>query len=209
MKKRGTCVVLGLMLSFGSKLSGALELRGIVVEGDKPVASIINTEARVPNSTWLSVGQSVNDYVIQKIDVEQGLVTLRSQKHEQTLILKKAAIQPFNNVYRLPVAEPKQKSNVPENRVVEEYPNKDSISKNGTNSVPLNWDWIRSEKNPMRNAPSLPPLGISTVWKGMTEAQKEGMIQDYRQHGWNVLVRAHERGDAEMFFSKVKPDTNP
>lgn len=65
----------------------------------------------------------------------------------------------------------------------------------------LDWKWIRSEANPMKNeAPDL-PFEKAITWKDWPEQDRIILRNYYRKHGWDLVVEVSE--------SRIKVERRP
>lgn len=70
----------------------------------------------------------------------------------------------------------------------------------------LDWAWIRSDRNPMRDAPEPLPMSVIQTWAGLDEDLKTEFRNYYRAHGWE-LTGVEVRG--ERSHQSVSPLRNP
>jgi hypothetical protein len=71
----------------------------------------------------------------------------------------------------------------------------------------LDWKWIRSEKNFMRDKPESPPYSAIVEWQTASDAYKVALRNFYRKHGWDI-TRMEARPDGSAHAS-IKPLHDP
>jgi hypothetical protein len=74
----------------------------------------------------------------------------------------------------------------------------------------LDWAWIKSDQNPMKNAPRPLPEWIVLSWKQMRERARIDIYNYYRVHGWNLVqVEVKEDGRILQGMDPLADPTQP
>lgn len=69
--------------------------------------------------------------------------------------------------------------------------------------APLNWEWVDSEANPMRQTPV---RFTKSDWeKCRTDGERNDLIEHYRQHGWEVTVKRTNKS-LDIDYIKLRRD---
>lgn len=168
---------LALMAFAAGTAAADVSVKGFIATGDLRLA---NLAAEGGPSRWCREGDSFSGFVVVKIDATAGLVSLVSPDGKQSTLRLEASLITGGDQPRAPAKLLQPAS--------------------------LDWNWIRSDANPMRRAPHPLPEWAVRAWADLDEDLKTDFRNYYRVHGWELtLVEA--RGD--RMRQDVSPLINP
>ncbi len=172
-------------------------------------AIFVSVGSKDQPSQWLQVGKMHRTNRIVSLDLSSQILAITDPNGEMytlplTKLEKSPSAPPADSVnqakatsaMRLPNAGPPPgyKPTV----VLEVYP-PESIPRS---KVSLDWGWIESESNPMR----LQPVRLSqSDWnKCQTDAERNNLVELYRQHGWEITVKRTNKS-LDIGYEKLRP----
>jgi hypothetical protein len=172
------------------------EVVGLLSSGDTPQVAVKMTGEP---SKWLTTGMEYHGNTITDIDLEHDVVKVRSADgaaYTVPLNVAKIGLGPGNvsgsrrAAVRLPSTPPSARTTPSDTVVFEVFPPK------GTKvSVDdLDFAWIDSSANPMREVPVNPVGGEMLKWRTMTPDEKAAFVETYRQCGWAITVHDTNKG---------------
>ncbi len=165
------------------------------------------------HSKWLQEGMSYEGNTIVAVDVPNAVVRVRDPSgKEYTLPLNISKIAPAPGLVPAPdgtkvavalphVTESKdQVSRRTETVVYDVYPPKGFKPRTDD----LDFDWIGSDRNPMRVQPANPNGKDFLKWPTLTQAEKDAFIELYRQCGYDINVVTDNKG-VGMLARRINP----
>lgn len=162
-----------------SALPGQVAFNGFLSTGKQIIVSLTLPDGR---TTWCAKGDSIGEYEVVDINLESESVTVTDAKGQRMMIrISGTNIQTTA----------------------------DQIAKK-TEIIPaekLNWNWIRSDANPMRREPKPLPVWVATDWANLDENLRNDYRNYYRTHGWE-LVRV-ELSPTGKLRQSIYPVKNP
>lgn len=203
-----TCI----SLIFAPTVAGEsqLRLRGYFALGDGN--EYVSLSSRSGDGRWVPIGGRFEQFKLAQFDRAAGVLTLVSDSGEKRVIsLEAAPVRVAGNSVRPAIDGAKVRFSptgtaVPESRtlprefeVVDVFPPEGGIP----SAEGLDWEWIRSEANPMRNQATLPSLDESRKWANLTPAQKQDLVELYRQCGWALTVYVRRKGLVAAKFAAI------
>lgn len=162
-----------------------ISFRGYYFLRAKPYVSLQREEQH----QWVEVGGVFFGYTVLSLDSEGKTVTLRDRNGLESklgvsslpatnLHGPKKVSASFAERFARPLGL--GKGEIRPTEIIEVFPSQDTPRK----VADLNWEWIRSEKNPMREKAAL-PMGLeAAAWAEMNNQQKTDLVELFRQHGW-------------------------
>lgn len=154
-----------------------LQSHGIFMEGQTLWAAIEHPKG---TSRWCAVGDFAGDYKVMEISYAKAEVVLANSRTKETVTIPVLGLPPQ-------AEQAKRSSLIPVEK--------------------LNWAWIRSEANFMREKPESPPHSTIVEWQNASEEFKIALRNFYRQHGWE-LTRMEVRADGREHVS-ISPLHDP
>jgi hypothetical protein len=169
--------IFGFACSFGK--ADDLILHGIAVIGGEKIAYL---STRAAQGTWLKQGDRLGGWRLVSIDQDSASAVVAGEDGSSETLRAEASLVPDSGVARPPG---QKKVLAPES---------------------LDWHWIRSAKNPMRDAPEPLPTWVIRAWDTLTEDLRTDFRNYYRAHGWE-LSSITVKGD--RMTQSVDPLPNP
>lgn len=154
-----------------------IQSHGMFVEGHSIWATIEHPKG---TSKWCTVGDRVGDYRVLEIRYANAEIVLTNTRTKEVLTVPVQGLPPL-------AGQTGQGGLIP----VEQ----------------LNWAWIRSNQNFMREKPESPPHKAIVEWQTASEEFKTALRNYYRQHGWE-LTRMELRADGRAHVS-ISPLHDP
>lgn len=173
-------------------------------------AMFVSVGAHDQQSQWLQVGTMHRANQIVALDLTTQILAVRDPAGELYQL-------PLTQLEKSPGGPPLDSSNrakaVPAMRlprgapppgykptvVYEVYPPEGTPR----SKTPINWEWIDSEANPMRQTPV--QFTRSDWEKCRTDAERNDLIEHYRQHGWEVTVKRTNKS-LDIDYKKLRRD---
>ncbi|MBK8856747.1 MAG: hypothetical protein IPN11_03435 [Opitutaceae bacterium] len=157
-----------------------IQSHGIFMEGESIWTAIEHPKG---TSRWRVVGDSVGDYKVVEISYAKAQVVLAHHKTKEVITIPVLGLAPQ--------AGPTAKSSlIP----VEQ----------------LNWAWIRSDANFMREKPESPPHSAIVEWQTASDEFKIALRNFYRQHGWELTrMELRPNGGAHVSISPLHDPSIP
>ncbi len=162
--------LIGSILSVFVQLTDAIAsdtlpvLNGLMVAGHDQLAAL-QTTGNVQK--WCAVGDTINGFTVKRIDVQgNSIVVSGSDGADKTIVIAAAQVIP------------------------------DGSARKGTliGLEQLDWQWIKSDKNPMRKMPETLPEWAIRNWRSLSEDTKLDLRNYYRFHGWDLEVAEKRPG---------------
>lgn len=191
--------------------------RGFFVLGDgKEFVSLSRPghEAR-----WVPVPGSIQGHRIAKLDRAKQVVTLITASGEEMhvplegAVIGKVKLQPApppevvqteaGPRVKLPVPASAglERPTPPGAEVVDVFPAPGTVP----STEGLDWDWIRSDDNPMKEMATVPSISETKNWGKLTPEQRADLIELYRQNGWAITVYVKRSGYIAANFKAITP----
>jgi hypothetical protein len=73
----------------------------------------------------------------------------------------------------------------------------------------LNWKWIKSDQNPMRQQPETIPEWAYANWEALDEDIKIDLKNYYRAHGWDIQPRTVSPGRVHVRNIRIQDPSEP
>jgi len=180
---------------------------GYEVLGD---VTFVRLEATGQPSRWVKVGEPYGDYVTERLDRAADVLHLRTRDGEKreaklTVARIREGRSDANRVrFPAPSASASGRPAVKAVEVYSVYPPGDAPrSEEG-----LDWAWIESKANPMRQLPLQPSIREQERLAQRSEAEKEELVELYRQSGWHVTI-THDSAGVGISYRKITPPGRP
>lgn len=168
--------------------------------------TFVRLEATGQPSRWVKVGEPYGDYVTERLDRAADVLHLRTRQGEkreaklQVARIREGRADSTRVRFPVPTAPASGRGAGKEVEVFSVYPPGDAPrSEEG-----LDWAWIESEANPMRLLPLQPSIQEQERLALRTEAEKEALVELYRQSGWHITIRHHSAG-VGISYRKITP----
>jgi hypothetical protein len=212
------CLALMMPAILGAKEDPATwTFRGFFVLGDgKEFVSLSRPghEAR-----WVPVPGNIQGHRIAKLDRAKQVVTLVTSAGEELLVRLEGATIGTVKLQPAPAPEiveteagPRVKLPVPAGarperptppgaEVVDVFLAKGTVP----STEGLDWDWIRSDDNPMKKMATVPSISETKNWGKLTPEQRADLIELYRQNGWAITVFVTRSGYIAANFKAITP----
>lgn len=197
-------------LCTGQLVAGRIVVfRSVVVEKGDTVVSVRDADGP---TAWVRVGGvfSGNRVVALSTDLKRlDIIDERGQQYsvplEQSVIFGQPTVT--TGIRRLvgDSARPKSPGQDAAVEIFEAYPPKGSLRSNQG----LDWDFIKSSRNPLRDRPDSVLKEYSKVsdWLLLPPQRKQALIEQLRQHGWHLQVVASSEGLS--FLGRRASPTDP
>jgi hypothetical protein len=186
------------------------EVPGFLVQRGKASVAVRITGL---HSKWLEEGMTYERNTIEVIDVSLALVKIRDPQGVEYVLplnintivgevgVRAKSDAPKPAILLPHVAESEaQKSRRRETVIYDVYPKKGFKPRVDD----LDWDWIKSDQNPMRERPTNPVDREFNKWPSMNQAEKDAFIELYRQCGFEVSVVTDNKG-VGMVSHRLQP----
>lgn len=154
-----------------------IQSHGMFVEGQTVWAAIEHPKG---TSRWCTVGHQVGEFKVLEIRYAQAEVVVTNTRTKEVVTIPVQGLPP--------------------------QPEKATVSA----LIPveqLDWAWIRSDQNFMRDKPESPPHSAIVAWQTASEEFKIALRNFYRKHGWE-LTRMELRADGRAHVS-ISPLRDP
>lgn len=193
--------------------------RGYFVLGERSEFVSLQTATDAPR--WLPVGARFAEHRIVRLDRTAGAVVLETPTGEERVVplasatVGQVALRPAAPAERPAADRARVKLSPPSasrgpvppevaraGEVVDVFPPVGQVP----SAEGLDWDWIQSDDNPMRKAPTLPSIAESSQWAKLTAAQRADLVELYRQCGWALTVYVRRNG---LVAANVAPLSRP
>jgi hypothetical protein len=134
-------------------------------------------------SRWCAIGDSVGDYRVMEISYAKAEVVLAHHRTKAVITVPVLGLPPQ-------AGQARQSALIP----VEQ----------------LNWAWIRSEANFMREKPESPPHSAIVERQTASDEFKIALKNFYRQHGWELTrMEIRPNGGARVSISPLHDPSIP
>ncbi len=171
------CICLPTLPGAASESDADIQSHGMFVEGQSIWATVEHPKG---TSKWCTVGDRVGDYKVVEIRYAKAEVVLTNTRTQEILTIPVQGLPPQSG----------------------------RVGQSGLIPVEqLNWAWIRSNQNFMREKPESPPHKAIVEWQTASEEFKTALRNYYRQHGWE-LTRMELRADGRAHVS-ISPLHDP
>lgn len=149
-------------------------------------------------SKWLEEGMEYRGNTIVSINLSTNLVTIKGSDgslytlplNTSKIVVGDAAPGLGRAAMRMPDRPRRASSSSGETVVYELYPPKGTPVRVDD----LDFAWINSDANPMKNNPINPAGREMLKWREMKPEEKDVFIETYRQCGWAVTVHDTNKG---------------
>ncbi|MCX6943517.1 MAG: hypothetical protein NT173_01910 [Opitutales bacterium] len=182
---------------------------GFLTQGTKALVAV---RIEGLHSKWLGEGMSFEGNTILAIDVPNALVKIRdplgaeyslplniSKIIEAPSIHKKDGSKAASLLPHVPESEI-QKARRTETVIHDIYPPRGFKPRTDD----LDFDWIKSAQNPMRDRPMNPVDREFIKWPSLSQAEKDAFIELYRQCGYGINVSTDNKG-VGMLSRRLQP----
>lgn len=200
-----------------SGADGAWVFRGFCVLGEgREFVSLADASG---GARWIPVGNRVDGHRIARLDRAGGVVTLVAPDGRELAVplqgatvgdvklrpatpdeARRAAADTAARV-KLPGSAHRGDPTAPlsESEIVDIFPAPGSTP----SAEQLDWAWIRSDENPMREMATLPSRAESAKWGRLTAAERADLVELYRQCGWAITVFVKRNGLVAAAFQPI------
>lgn len=188
--------------ALGITAQAQLRFGGFFVVNSEEFVALSEADGRI---AWVKVGEMFGDYRVRKLDrsADTLYVTLGQEKLVVPMSKQKVLKEESKPaLVRLPDSPGKPTASVKSSKVISRFPASD-LGERSTEG--LNWDWINSDKNPMRKLPIQPSISEQDAWPNLSESAKEDLVELYRQHGWHITVELNEAGVGVRYRKATPP----
>lgn len=168
---------LSVLPGWASERDADIQSHGMLVEGQTVWTAIEHPKG---TSRWCAVGDRVGEYKVLDIRYAQAEVVLTNTRTKEVVTIPVQGLPPQPESAKLGALIPVEQ---------------------------LDWAWIRSDQNFMRDKPESPPHSAIVAWQTASEDFKIGLRNFYRKHGWE-LTRMELRADGRAHVS-ISPLRNP
>lgn len=157
------------------------------------------------DAKWVKVGESFHEYRLVRLDTAADLLYLQGAAQGEIAVKLARARVKLGGASQAPVRLPVPRTPSPRSGPV---PLNETYSVFPANEIQrseagLDWDWIESERNPMRRAPIQPSIAEQEQWPHLSEAEKGELVELYRQCGWHITI-SHRSSGVGLSYVKIK-----